>query len=73
VPTHHSIEADHHVFIVPGVVDGDVVREQANAKQTKLGESSYVHDHKHDEDCTDHRHWVYGDVNVPAPTVSHKV
>jgi hypothetical protein len=66
VPTINNVQADHHVFVVPGVVDGDVVAEQARKKADKLGESSYVHHHKADVVCGDQYHKGYGNFRVNA-------
>jgi len=40
-----GIRADHHVFVVPGIVDPDVVRAQAQRALDKKGESTYIHHH----------------------------
>jgi hypothetical protein len=45
VVLYHGEEADHHVFVVPDIVDGQVVAEQAKRRADKHGETSYVHHH----------------------------
>lgn len=44
----------HESYIVPGVVDGDVVREQAIRRRDKDGETTIVHDHPYDEPAQTH-------------------
>lgn len=55
-----GVEADHHVFIIPGVVDASVVHAQALRKLDQRGETTYVHDHRADEKCQGHEHRWYG-------------
>jgi hypothetical protein len=56
--------AHHHVYVVPGVVDGDVVQAQAINNLNKRQETTVVHHHaKHvkgegytEVECLGHHH-----------------
>lgn len=73
---HQGYWADHHVFVVPGIVDGDVAKHQATKKADK-GEATVVHHHaKHvlgdnGEEiptlvkCDTHYHESFGDARSP--------
>jgi hypothetical protein len=76
--TYHGEEADHHVFVVPDIVDGRVVAEQAIKKADKYGETTHVHHHaKHwagkpqtvdnEINCIGYNHDHY----VPSPTTAN--
>lgn len=70
-----GVVADHHLFIIPNVVDADVVRAQAIRNRDKENESTYVHYHKHGEPCRYHegppqKHESYGNVKVQPPEVA---
>jgi hypothetical protein len=41
----NNVVADHHMYVVPDVVDGRVVSEQAQRRAIKQGETTYVHHH----------------------------
>ena len=43
---------DHVAFVIPGVVDRLVVKEQAERRFERNNETSIVHDHRKDEKCT---------------------
>jgi hypothetical protein len=62
VPNVNGFVADHHKYVVPNMIDGDVVAEQSRKQADKLGESSYVHHHKAGDPCEGHEHNIYGDV-----------
>jgi hypothetical protein len=55
----NGIFADHHKYVIDGVIDADVVATQSR-KQADKGEAVYVHWHKFNEDCTDKHHETYG-------------
>jgi hypothetical protein len=42
---YHGEEADYHAFVVPEVVDGQVVSEQAVKRADKDGKTTQVHHH----------------------------
>ena len=64
MPTVDGVKADHHKYIIPGQVDADVVAEQSRRQADKLGESSYVHDHRAGEKCIGYSHQGYGPIQV---------
>ena len=45
MPEYRGVIADHHVFVVPGLVDAKVVEEQANKRYVKKEASTYIHYH----------------------------
>jgi hypothetical protein len=62
VPVINGVRAAHHVFIIAGVVDGDVCEHQARQKWEKLGDTSVLHWHDSGTPCGSSRHKVYGDI-----------
>lgn len=62
MPTIEGVKATHHVFVIAGVVDGDVCEQQARAKWDKLGDTSVLHWHDSDSPCGKSQHKVFGDV-----------
>jgi hypothetical protein len=73
MPKVKGIHADHQVYVVPGLIDGDVCRQQAQAKWDKLGETSIVHFHAHEIPCGGQRHNGYGVDNEDIERLSTKV
>jgi len=72
VITHQGYQADYHAFIVPGIVDGDVVRTQARKRAERYGRSTLVHHHsKHTMDklheviCEGRFHEGFGSTKSP--------
>jgi hypothetical protein len=74
---YHGEAADHHVFVVPEIVDGQAVAEQATRKADKLNETTLVHHHaKHHHGkpqimdnevaCIGYNHDYY----APSPTTA---
>lgn len=48
-------EITHHIFVIPGVVDGDVAKKQAFQRLTDLrtkGERTLVHAHRKANKCS---------------------
>jgi hypothetical protein len=54
-------KASRHKFVIPGLVDGDVVAEQSR-KQIALHpeETIIVHHHRQEEECAVQPHDAYG-------------
>jgi hypothetical protein len=61
----NGIEADHHVYVVPDIVAGDVVNNQARKNLDQKSETTYVHHHKHGQTCEGHEHKWYGPEVTP--------
>jgi hypothetical protein len=60
MPVVNNIRADHHVYIVTGVVDADVVGTQARKKLTDDRESTVIHHHDHQTACGELKHDYHG-------------
>ena len=43
---------DHVAYVVPGIVDQQVVKDQAERRFERNNETSIVHDHRRDEKCS---------------------
>ena len=62
MPVVNNVKADHHVYIIAGMVDGDVCEQQARRKWDQLGDTSVLHWHDSDTPCGSSPHKVIGDV-----------
>jgi hypothetical protein len=77
VNEYRGVIADHHVFVIPGIVDAKVVEEQANKKYVKREESTYIHYHaKHatgQPQVVDNEVQCLGYEHTEVGNVSHRV
>lgn len=56
----HGIDADHHKYIINGLIDADVVREQSRRQWEQRAETTVIHWHKADNSCPDNSHESFG-------------
>lgn len=51
----------HEAYVIPGVVDGAVVKAQAERRRDKEGKPTRIHFHRHGEACNNKCYIVIGE------------